>query len=294
MRFHTLAILVALDATAGIRAAAQSATTPGQPEMIPTVVAEALSLENAMFGKPLYFNGRTPTDWPDSLVPKGARIIGGGVLGMRGVMRVQAAVFQFERGSDPDRVIRDLFASMGYRAAEDLPAEPVAGFASTSAPQKPSGKYCKGASFAAFATVDSVRDPLTIAIDIVDGQAALSTCNGRHDPMSMMDRHFPVTLPALVPPAGSQAIDGGSTWSGQAGEVTSILMSAMRTDSVLAHYSRQLVAAGWKLSGKGVAAEGVGIQRFAFTQGAQKWNGLLMVVSDKDRHDLTIRFTRVE
>src|SRR4051812_1890985 len=131
MRSPSFAVLAIISATAGIRVAAQSVTAAAQPEMIPTVVAEALSLENSMFGKPLYFNGRAPTDWPDSLMPAGARVVGGGAIGMKGVMRVQATVFQFPRGADPKRVIEDLLAATGYRVAEDIPTEPVSGFAPT-------------------------------------------------------------------------------------------------------------------------------------------------------------------
>lgn len=263
------------------------------PPTIPTVVAEAMSLEWSMFGKPTFFDGTSPVNWPKDLVPAGTRVIGGAAVGMMGGIQLQTTVVAFGRGANPDSILRALILAAGFRRAEDAPIERQ-GFLTTpmTATTEPP-KFCRGISLVTYAPVDSARDPLVVAIRLMEGSLAVSSCNGRRDRFSGMDQREPVDIPNLVPPAGGQSLGGGSSGGGDGERMYhQTLIARMETDSVLSHYARALSAGGWKAAGKMESAGRTASQRFAVTQGQEKWDALLVVVSSGNRHQVMIYLTR--
>lgn len=76
--------------------------------------------------------------------------------------------------------------------------------------------------------------------------------------------------------------------------MTSSLRTTMPADSILAHYSKQLVAGGWKLEGRPTVGDGIGVQRFSFREGQDPWTGTLIVIEAGDRRDVILRVGKTE
>lgn len=266
-----------------------------QPATIPTVVAAAMTWQPLFPFEvtPEYFDARTPPDWPSDLVPSGARVIGGGSMGVASFFRTRVAVFEFSAASDPIDALRTLVTRAGYARFEPheaktegfVPTEPQAGAGPT--------RYCNASNLVTFRPVDSARAPRVIEVDLLDGEAARQSCTDQARPADM--RHPPVTLPALTPPPGVKISGGGGTsWSGNGGEARTEVYTSMSADSVLGHYAGQLVAAGWKREGRTVAADGIAVQRFSFHQNDANWSAALMVFAAGDKRDIRIEFNKVE
>ncbi|HXT16517.1 MAG TPA: hypothetical protein VN706_12845 [Gemmatimonadaceae bacterium] len=281
-----LSILTATLAITGARVGAQTQPT------IPIVVAQAMNLEPSFIGKPQYFDGRPPTDWPADLVPAGARVLGGGIIGDPSMFRLRAAVFAFSEQGDPMEIVRALVTRAGYSRFQQMPPK-TGGFVATDPPPGIPEQYCKASTMVTFGAVDSLHAPRVIAIDVVDGEGARQSCTQQPD-MSMM-RHLPVTVPPLTPPPGATTTGGGgSSWSGSGGTVTSSVVTTIPADSVLAHYARQLVAGGWKAEGKAAAANGIAVQKFSFRDADADWSAALIVLAAGDRRELKIEYARID
>jgi hypothetical protein len=110
----------------------------------------------------------------------------------------------------------------------------------------------------------------------------------------MMPDRFPVKVPTLTPPSGVMSFGGGSSWSGSGGNMRSALRTMLPADSVLFHYTAQLVAGGWRSEGKPAITEGVGVQRFSFRDGQDPWMAALIIMAVGDRREVQLLFTKVE
>lgn len=264
-----------------------------EPSTIPIVVAQAMAFEPGFMGRPQFFNGQAPPDWPTVMVPPGAKVLGGGVIGNAAMFRISATVFEFAPGFS----LRDVFEPLLARAGYAKPASSVVhprdgGFAETAGPASPDAVFCSGSAAARFAAVDSVRSPDVVALYLIDGDAGRQMCAPQQH--GAASQKFPVTVPPLVSPPGTISTGSGSSWSGSGGDMTTSLRTTMSADSILAHYSSQLVAGGWKREGRPALGDGVGVQRFSFREGQDSWTGALIVVAAGDRRDIVLRVTKVE
>jgi len=261
-----------------------------QPTTIPIVVAQAMAFEPSFLGRPQFFDGQTPPNWPVALTPPAVKVIGGGIVGDSSVFRMRVAVFEFSAQSNPRVVMEGVVARAGYgNPPSPPPHSRFGGFAETAAPT-PAGKYCKGSTLATFGAVDSVRAPMVFAVYVLDGEAGRQTCSPRENELS--PGRYPVTVPTVSPPAGVMSIGGGSNWSGSSGQMRSTVRTTMPTDSLLAHYSAQLVAGGWKSEGRPGNADGVGVQRFSFREGQDPWTCVLIVIAVGDRREVLLSISR--
>jgi hypothetical protein len=269
----------------------EQAEAQNQPVTIPTVVAQAMTLESAMFGTSQYFDGRTPTDWPVALIPPGARVVGGGVVGDSAMFRMQTAVFAFSGQTNPNDVLRALLMGAGYVRHDLETAHGGGGFVGNES-STASATYCKGSSLATFGAVDSAQAPLVVAVHLLDGEVGRQNCASQRD--RMMPDRFPVKVPTLTPPRGVMSFGGGSNWSGSGGNMRSVLRTTLPADSILFHYTAQLVAGGWRADGKPAIADGVGVQRFSFRDGQDAWTAALIIMAVGDRREVELQFTKVE
>jgi hypothetical protein len=261
-----------------------------EPVSIPTAVAKAASVSFGMIGPPRYFDGRTPTGWPAALVPQNATIIGGAVVGDSVSFRMQTAVFSLPHGIKPDELLRALLSRAGYGppVAESAHTE---GFASSAAPASEL-KYCKGSSMAMFDAIDTTRGALVVALHIIDGDAGRQNCAPKQPRPS--PARFPVTIPTMTAPAGVMSFGGGSNWGGSSGGTASTLRTTLAVDSILLHYTPQLVAAGWKSVGKPALGGGVAVQRFTFREDQSDWVAVLIVVEVGDQREIRLQYTKVQ
>lgn len=288
------ATLVMLASTLSPLVSRASAQSP--QATVPIVVAQAAYLEFAPIGKPTYYSGLTSPDWPVSLVPPGATVVGSAVVGDTGVFRMRTAVFQFSSRTNPPDVLTTMLTLDGFGPPTAAVEQPNDGgfLPSTAAPPKSSGKLCKGSVLATFAAVDPQHAPGVFGIDLLDGEAGRQACAPQRS-SHMIASHFPVSVPALVAPAGAMTINaGGSSWSGSSGDMRSALRTTMPADSILAHYTALLVAGGWKADGRSAVANGVGVQRLTFHDGQDAWTGILIIMAVGDRRDIDLQVSRVD
>jgi hypothetical protein len=268
---------------------ARQSMAQSQPATIPIVVAQAMAFEPSFLGRPQFFD-QTPPNWPAALTPPAVKVIGGGIVGDSTMFRMRVAVFEFSSQSNPRAVMEGVVARAGYgNPPSEPPHSRFGGFAETATPA-PAGKYCKGSTLAMFGAVDSARAPLVFAVYVLDGEAGRQTCNPRANELN--PGRYPVTVPSLSPPAGVMSIGGGSSWSGSSGQMSSTVRTTMPTDSLLAHYSAQLVAGGWKSEGRPGNTDGVGVQRFTFRDGQDPWTCVLIVIAVGDRREVQLNVSR--
>ena len=270
----------------------ECASAQAPPPTIPTVVARAMFLYPDMFGTPQFFDGRTPPDWPRTLVPSGARTIGGGVIGDSAMYRMRTAVFALPAQSNAAEVVRAMLGQAGYTRHDPMMPRPSGGFLSSES-SGPATNYCSGSTvMATVALVDSVQDPHVVAVHLLDGEAGRQNCAPQRERPN--GGRFPVTVPTLSPPKGAVSFGGGSNWSGSSGNMESTLRTTMPTDSVLSNYVAQLVTRGWTAEGRPTIGDGTAVQRFSFREGAEPWTATLIVMTLGDRREVLLHFARAE
>ncbi len=257
-----------------------------QPTMIPTVLANAMFLDYGMMGKPSYVLGALPPGWPAGFIPTNARIIGSGTVGDPAFIHMQMGVIDLPKGTDANEMLRAMAIKAGY-TPQGLP--PVqSGFVASPTPQAKG--YCKGASLVAISPADSVRTPDTYVIAVMTGEGARQSCAPGAGQMSGFGGA--VKLPPLEPPRGARAFGGGSSWSGSNGSYQSGLVTTMPTDSILAHYTKQLVAAGWTAEGRPASADGVSVQRFSLREKDEPWSAALIIMAAGEKRNIMVQFSR--
>ena len=267
----------------------EHATAQSGPATIPTVVAQAMAFESAVFGKPQYFDGRMPPDWPAALVPPEARVVGGGVVGDSAMFRMRTAVFAFSGQTNSNEVIRALLQRAGYVRHDPRLIRGGGGFVGNDL-STVDALFCNGPSLATFGVVDSAQAPLIIAVHLIDGKAGRENCAPNGD--QIMPDHFPINVPTLTPPSGVMSFGGSSSWSNTSGSMRSDLRTTLPTDSILIHYAAQLVAGGWKSEGKPAMGDGVAVQRFSFRNGQDTWSAVLIIMAVGDQREVRLEFTK--
>lgn len=279
-------------AVLALAAGAGPSLAQSPPATIATVVAEAMAFEPGIFGRPQFFDARTPPDWPAALVPPGAKIVGGGVLGDSSVFRMRVAVFEFAAQSNPRAALEDLVARAGYGPPQVQPRSSTTGGFVETAAQAPAGKYCQESTLASFGVVDSVHAPFAFAVLLLDGEAGRQNCAPRRTEPT--DHRFPVKVPAMPPPAGVLSMGARSSWGGSDGQTRTTLRTTMPTDSILAHYSAQLAAGGWTPRGRAAVTDGLAVQRFTFRDGHDDWTGALIIMATGGQREVLLQVARVE
>ncbi len=268
-----------------------AALAQSQPTTIPTVVAEAANLQFGPITKPQYFVDRAPTGWPDALIPSGAKIIGGAAIGDSSTFRMRTVVFALPARTNSNAALRALLAGAGYGPPSPEPAPRVEGFASSAAASATDSSACKGPSIASFEIIDTTQAAAVVAVHLIDGEAGRQNCAPRAQSQS---GRLPVTVPTMTPPAGVMAFGASSNWSGTSGSTGSILRTTLAVDSLLIHYTAQLVKSGWIALGKPAIGDGVAAQRFSFKEGGDDWTAALIILTAGERRELRLQFTKAQ
>jgi hypothetical protein len=284
---HTAPFAYVVGALLSLALFDEKASAQSQPATIPTVVAQATGWWQSVSAKPRFFDRRLPTGWPAALVPAGTSVLGGSVVGDSGMFRVQTAVFAFSGQTNPDEVLRGLLARAGYVRLNPEPSE--GGFVGNT-PSESGPKYCKGSSLATFGVVDSAQAPFAFAVTLIEGEAGRQSCSPRRD--REFRHRLPIEVPTLSPPTGAMAFGQGTSWSGDGGSMRSALRTTMPADSVLAHYTAQLVSGGWRADGKPVSTDDIGVQRFSFRGGQDDWMAALLIMAVGDRREVRLEFAK--
>ena len=290
---HRKLVLIALASIA----APSHCLAQAQPATIPTVLAQALSgYFGGPFGVPRYVVGTPPAGFPSELIPAKGRVIGGGVFGDPEAFLMRTLVVEMPVAGEGRDVLRAMATRAGY--ATRSPSERDRQGFLESPGASADGPLCKASrSLFAFSPVDSIGSPRTFALHYLEGEGARQNCDAAERSRSMSRggaaRFGPSNLPFLAAPRGVAAFPGGSSWSGTNGENRTTLRTTMPVDSILSHYTAQLVAAGWKTDGSQLANQSVGIQKFTFRDGEEPWSAALIIMAVGDRRDMGLRLSKV-
>ena len=268
------------------------------PATIPTVLAEAMTLwfGSPVLGRPVYTIKTAPPGWPNELLPDRARVIGGAMLGSADEFRIRTLVVEMPASPDPARAINGLAATAGYGARSAAEDTAQGGFlASSGVPQQM--PLCKGkTSMFAFGAIDSIASPRILVLQYFDGEAARQNCDAAERSRVRFGNsaHFgPSNMPGLVAPSGVASSPVGMNWSGSEGTTGARLRTTMPIDSLLAHYTLQLAAAGWEVVGSALINADIGLQKFRFKDGEEPWSARLVVEIVGNRRDVSLRLAAV-
>lgn len=283
------AVLMALLPAGRPATAQQPEAARRQPATIPTIVAQSMTLFGNPFGPPQLFDAELPTGWPAGLVPRPAKVLGGGILGDSAMFRMRTAVFDLGNSANPLEAVRALLHNGGFVRRTRAAQTGGGGFVSSD-PSNSAPPYCNGSTMAMIGLADSARAPATVVVHLIDGEAGEQNCRQAPAPTEMT--HRGPELPTMVPPKGAMLSSSGSSWNGESGDTRSNLRTTMPADSVLAHYTAQLVAGGWRVDGRPAVADGVGVQRFLLRHRDEDWMAALIAMDMGDHHRIVLHYAR--
>ena len=230
---------------------------------VPLVTALMSGTDRMASQSPQYFVATLPTGFPAALVPSGPVAIVGG---MRTGTQIVAVLADSTRRLAA--VLEELFEASGYKRP---PASPGSGFSS---PSGPYAYFCKDSvMISAEPLTGLARDMAKVTYRIFPGRPACFDFSVRPSVESRL------VLPPLKPMPNVQVYRSGGGGGNAEVESHATMSAADGIDpaAVLAHYTTQLVQAGWKTGSPAVGAR-VAAQFFEATDSAGKqWQGTLMV-----------------
>jgi len=252
-----------------------------EPVTIPTVLAQVLMMPLAqVFGdRPHYVVGRTPQGWPRALTaPASAKLIGGVKYGP-----ISATVYRVPRRVNAVEWYERMLTNAGYKRGDVRPG-PRGGF--TSGEPRLTTAWCSPTGNATMGVFDSTATSRIIFVSVASRPVTAAGC-GDEDPPGM-GRKPPLEIPALAAPFGVTAMPGGTGWSNDNMRTSVSVDTTMSADSILAHYARQLTAAGWKV-GKRLSDGSSALQPVSVRDPrGREWVGALTMISAADRREVVL------
>ena len=248
---------------------APTASSAAEPASIPTELARALVSGpfGEMAGPPRFFLGAPPGGLPGGVtLPAGTRIVGG-QSGRRSTTTVLATSGSADAVVDS---IRAMLARGGWTAP---PRESRSGFVSTDY-LGPGDFLCRDSSVVMVFRAGGRSSTYVAVMQRRSERFDVCTARPPHD------RYVPdLEIPSLTPPAGARAIGSGGGGGGNEVQASVRLETALGADALIAHYSRQLVAAGWKVGATVPAADLAVAAVIARDRRGQEWRGVLTALS---------------
>lgn len=247
-----------------VMAAVCPANGQAAPASLPTPLVTALIDDGGSAAGPYheYSVETLPTGYPAALVPSGpVRIVGGMTTGDQII-----AVF-----ADSTRRLAAVFEQLFEQAGFTRPApSPGSGFSSASGPYS---FYCRdSAMVVAQPLTGPERDFVRVTYRRPRGYSACGT-------LDRAQSRDELQLPELMPPTGAHVRrSGGGAGGGEVHSSAEMTGMGLVPSTVLAHYARQLVAAGWTAAAPAVS-ERLAAQFFeAKDASGAPWEGVLMTV----------------
>jgi hypothetical protein len=256
-----------------------------EPATIPTVLGAALiGGFGEMAGKgPHFFVGQAPAGWPAALVtPTGASVVGGVAIGP-----MRMAVYRYPRSVDPIASYTAVLSRAGFKPY--LTETNDAGFVSQR--RREATMFCGDAGSLGIVQLDSTATTRTLVASIVTGGNSAPCATMSFTPTARSKE--PLAIPSLFAPRGVAVRPGSRGWSDGSIELSAQLDTTMSTDAILAHYSAQFTAAGWKALGAPTRAEGMAAQQLATRDASgTEWRGAVFVITVGDGRDVLLRMAR--
>jgi hypothetical protein len=284
-----------------VLAGAQSGSKPADlQEPIPRELAIALLSYSPGMAPNDIRVGKAPDDIPPELVPPGFQVLGS-------MTQFENSVIVFAAPQPPDSAIAVFqtgLLGMGWTRPAIPQNRARNGFVPA---QDFGGNYdrpdivCHGDAFASFTSAYRRSGGSIVKVSYNRG-ARFSACKAPPDANQYRSPFDDAPMPLLRAPegsmitSGSSSVGGGSSMSGGAGQVTigTRLSTRLKAGEVVAHYDKQMIAAGWASLSDG-AADNVAVHNYRKKDEKDRvWTATLlsMVVPDGTDQDVSLRLTR--
>ena len=265
-----------------------AAPAPAQvsgPKMIPTALAKAMFGEwGEMMGGIEFVVGKSPDHWPKSIVaPAQARIVGGGKLGP-----ILTTIYEYPSQGDVSGSFDAQLQKAGFKKSEAKGFSPPGGFTSSTGPTH-AQSYCGDKSAVGFQQVDSTKTSRTLVVSFVADKERSSTCSTQANGANPAA----LSLPTLRPPAGVNVRPGGTGSGTDNIETRARIDTTLSASEILAHYVKELTAAGWKPARAPVLGDGVALHQVsARDEKGEEWRGALTVLTSRSEREVILRMIR--
>jgi hypothetical protein len=256
-----------------------SNSTPDSSVAIPArLVTALLSGATPSGGAPItYAVGKYPEGWPAELVPSGASPVGG--MTKDGTL---VAVF-----ADTTAHSLATFYSLVQRAGYARPVMPHShGFISSGGPYS---YFCRDSATVSAASAPAPAGVSYLRVTYVTNNRVGCTIH-QFAPLGSPDA---LELPELASPPGMRGV--GARSGGSANQVTNSTLlngGSLSAAEVLAHYERQLVAAGWTSAPATSTADAAAQLFRAHDKMGHGWHGVLTVFATKAGRDVSLAMQR--
>lgn len=250
------------------------------PATIPTALANALAAPyTQMFGeRPHFVVARAPSGWPAMLrATAPAKLVGGLTIGP-----IRSVVYRYPRRVNAMEAWQHLLTTAGFTHAA-TPGRPRGGF--TSGDTGETTSWCGANGVAGVQAVDSTATTRSVLVTFVSNQTttACGPSTSRSDPMKP-----PLEIPTLAAPFGVEASPEGTGWSGDNMHTSVHVDTTLSADSLLEHYARQLVAAGWQVGGR-LSDGSIALLPLSVRDATGKaWVGALTLITTGDSRTVTL------
>ena len=256
-------------------AAIGQATTDTIPKELVAV------LMNGMRGEPFDLRvGPAPTGFPVDVLPPRTRVV------LSAVSVSGATVVGEAPGLASDR--RSGFVEALTRSGWTSLMPTQRGF--VSGPLATSSSVCRGQDFVTLSFVDRAAGGTYVrAIWSNDPRRQCQTLGAGSGSAFFAD----VRLPTLTPPAGVRASGATSGANNDSWTAATRLQGDMSPAAIVAHYTQQVTAIGWRVLGPPVTTDGASIVRFSVPSTANDTVVAMLVVTPFAKTGITDVFLRV-
>jgi len=238
----------------------------------------------AMFeDQPHFALDHTPDGWPKDLTPPApATLLGGVTFGP-----LLSTVYRYPRRVDASAAYQRVLARAGFTRGSPV-GRPRGGF--TSQKSAEGTTWCRRDGHASVMVVDSTATTRSLLVTFASSLTSSSpSCNASAAETGWKP---PLAIPALTAPLGVSARAAGSAWGGEYLSTSVSVDTTMSTDSLLGHYVRQLVAAGWQ-AGKLLSDGSTALQSVSVRDpDGKRWVGALTLVTAADRRTIVLNMMR--
>jgi hypothetical protein len=280
-------------------ASAQPGPKPADPQdMIPRELAIALLSYSPGMAPNDIRVGKAPDDIPPELVPPGVQVLGS-------MTQFENSVIVLAAPLAPDSAIALIETGLlgsGWTRPPMPQGRPRNGFVPAN---DLSGTYdrpqmvCHGDAFASLTGTYRRSGGSIVKISYNRG-ARYSACKTQPDANAYRSSTDDAPIPTLRAPEGSMMLGGGSGVTSRPGIGTSNvtmstqLTSKLKPAEVVAHYDKQMIAAGWTSLSEG-AADNVAVHNYRKKDEKERvWTAVLLSVMgpDEKAQDVSLRLSR--
>jgi hypothetical protein len=294
---HTIRRSLAITLFASpVLASAQPGPKPADPQdMIPRELAIALLSYSPGMAPNDIRVGKAPDDIPPELVPPGLQLLGS-------MTQFENSVIVLAAPQPPDSAIALIETGLlgsGWTSPPIPQVRPRSGFVPANDPSSTYDRpqmVCHGDAFASLTGTYRRSGGSIVKISYNRG-ARFSACKTQPDGNAYRSSMDDAPIPTLRAPEGSMTLGGGSGMSvGGSGNVTNStqLSTKLKPAEVVAHYDKQMIAAGWTSLSEG-AADNVAVHNYRKKDEKERvWTAVLFSVlgPDEKAQDVSLRLSR--